>query len=723
MKKLIFSLFALTLCACSHPSPRRSLASIDDQMKRIDKSRKTVCTVTLNSDEEKDVFRAHLKGFNMVELADTKDSNWLQSACEKKVECDILLVSGHFAGTFFGKSGLKLPLAKMESLSCSSGCPGIFEHPKEVFLMGCNTLAGKTKDRRTPEEYVRVLMADGFSRQQAEQVAAARYSVIGSSIAARMRMSFPAPHTKLYGFDSIGPSGANVKPLLERYISSVPDYNAYLTDWNPGLKNAKLAEALKVTSFAEVLPAKTRPNNPACVLNSQRPISQKLTWINQVLNDDHYALAYVPNIMQYFNDLNKSFRKDWPEAEASYLETIQANQAAKTRLLKLTEKPMTGILSQQAEILNFARSVGWINDRQYGAHAKALVGDFFRQNLTLEQKDSICSSEVHLNLSKQDLPKERWNEHTVEAIGCLHSRGEGVEAALIDALQKPDVPVTVRSRALDALGNLGPLSVSTQEKMVKLFKNKDESISLSAMEGLGAAGTTIDSAHQAYISFLKEDSQQGYAAIKGLANSRSLSPALERKLLDLIGDPDITMEQYRIFGPRQIASPAGQKVFFRLLKEGEPEVRAKATWIAAEAGWEVTPELKKIITQNLAHPDEHVRGVSGLYFTQENRAAYTQDVEDMALNLLRNSKGEVKADLISFLSQREDGIRPATQEEILNGLSDRDEKIRVAAVYASRDFCQRNASVYPLLQKMTEDPVEYVRNALKGALKVCAPAR
>src|SRR5436190_10913421 len=66
--------------------------------------KKTVCTITVNSPDEKEIFRQNLPrdDFEFVELVEPGRGDWLQSACRTGVRCDVLLVSGHFdAGTEF----------------------------------------------------------------------------------------------------------------------------------------------------------------------------------------------------------------------------------------------------------------------------------------------------------------------------------------------------------------------------------------------------------------------------------------------------------------------------------------------------------------------------------------------------------------------------------------------------------------------------------------------
>ena len=66
----------------------------------------TVCTITVNSADERDVLRQSLspEKYDFVELVERGRPDWLASACRRKVSCDVLLVSGHFAGTEFYSS-------------------------------------------------------------------------------------------------------------------------------------------------------------------------------------------------------------------------------------------------------------------------------------------------------------------------------------------------------------------------------------------------------------------------------------------------------------------------------------------------------------------------------------------------------------------------------------------------------------------------------------------
>ena len=105
--------------------------------------KKTVCSITVNSPDEKEAFRRSLPPdkYQFVELVEHGRSDWLESACRQGVRCDILVISGHYDGGnefFSDKLAARefLPVAEMERVSCSDSCPGLFSQLKEVYLFG-----------------------------------------------------------------------------------------------------------------------------------------------------------------------------------------------------------------------------------------------------------------------------------------------------------------------------------------------------------------------------------------------------------------------------------------------------------------------------------------------------------------------------------------------------------------------------------------------------------
>lgn len=101
--------------------------------------KQTVCTITVNSADEKNAFRRFMPESNceFVELVERIRPDWLASACQKAVSCNVLVISGHCDGgnEFFSdqlEASEFLPVAELERVSCSDSCPGLFSKLKEV---------------------------------------------------------------------------------------------------------------------------------------------------------------------------------------------------------------------------------------------------------------------------------------------------------------------------------------------------------------------------------------------------------------------------------------------------------------------------------------------------------------------------------------------------------------------------------------------------------------
>src|SRR5258706_9358344 len=138
--------------------------------------KRTVCTITVNSPNEKDAFKRYLPAdqYQFVELVERGRPDWLASACQQGVRCDLLVISGHFDGNteFYSDqvaASEYLPVAEMERVSCSDSCPGLFSQLKEVYLFGCNTLnADATKSASS--EVGRSLIRAGHSPADAHRL-------------------------------------------------------------------------------------------------------------------------------------------------------------------------------------------------------------------------------------------------------------------------------------------------------------------------------------------------------------------------------------------------------------------------------------------------------------------------------------------------------------------------------------------------------------------------
>jgi hypothetical protein len=186
--------------------------------------KQTVCTITVNSPDEREVFRRNLPEdrYDFVELVERGEPDWLGASCRKGVRCDVLLVSGHFAGTEFYSSRADaretLPVDALERASCSDSCPGLFSQLKEVYLFGCDTL-NPTPVRSATPEVAMSLVREGATPEVARREAQALAERNGESALAHMRRLFPGVPL-IYGFSSKAPYGRVAGPMLERLFQA-----------------------------------------------------------------------------------------------------------------------------------------------------------------------------------------------------------------------------------------------------------------------------------------------------------------------------------------------------------------------------------------------------------------------------------------------------------------------------------------------------------------------
>src|SRR5215208_5085234 len=188
--------------------------------------KQTVCTITVNSPDEQEAFRRFLPAskYQFVELVERGRPDWLTSACQRRVSCDVLVISGHYGAAgdeFFSDSLDKsefLPIAELERVSCSDSCPSLFSKLKEVHLFGCNTLSSEARYPAS-QEIARSLAREGRSHAEAERFARLLNGRNGESSRARMRMIFKDVPV-IYGFTAAAPLGPAAGSTLNRFFQA-----------------------------------------------------------------------------------------------------------------------------------------------------------------------------------------------------------------------------------------------------------------------------------------------------------------------------------------------------------------------------------------------------------------------------------------------------------------------------------------------------------------------
>ena len=382
------------------------LATSWTQDARADKQ--TVCTVTVNSADEKEAFRRSLPPdkFEFVELVEKGQPDWLASACRKGVRCDVLLISGHHDGEtgFFSDrvdTDEFLSPDQLERASCSDSCPGVFAHLKEVYLFGCNTL-NPDPIRSASSEIPRSLVRSGHSRADAERLTRALSERYGDSTRERMRLLFPNVPA-IYGFSSVAPLGPASASFLSRYFRS-----ASTGDVASGRTNAKLLDNfaghnMVVARGLRESDSQTAHRRDVCQFSDDRlSDAQKLRFVHALLGREMAEVRmFLDRIEKYSASLRESGRESPQVLQA--LGEIAADHAARSRYLEFTrDADEPGVRARMIEV---AHRLGWLSPAEKHAELVQMINDQLTRNvISAADVDLVCSLNTRHELD-QDLPQ------------------------------------------------------------------------------------------------------------------------------------------------------------------------------------------------------------------------------------------------------------------------------------------------------------------------------
>jgi hypothetical protein len=354
--------------------------------------KKTVCSITVGSADEKETLRRHLPEdqFEFVELVEHGRPDWLASACKKGVRCDVLLVSGHFDdGSEFYSGRLdareSLPVDELQRASCSASCPTLFSQLKEVYLFGCNTLDAGAR-RSASGEIGRSLMRAGYSPAHAERASLALNERYGESNRDRMRQIFPGVPV-IYGFSSKAPLGAVAGPMLERYFQSNPGSDIGSGRVNPKLVSLFAASSMTTATGLGASEPQARFRSDVCRLADDRSAAaQKLDFVHRFLQRDMAEVRmFLDHLETYVAALNETERQT--PSVAKVLAEIARDEPARAKYLAFARDADSP--SVQARMLSLARQLGWLSAAEERAEQRRMIEE-------LVAKDAVGAAEVSL---------------------------------------------------------------------------------------------------------------------------------------------------------------------------------------------------------------------------------------------------------------------------------------------------------------------------------------
>ncbi len=379
--------------------------------------KQTVCTITVNSADEKETFRRWLPAsrYDFVELVERGRSDWLTRSCRAGVRCDILVVSGHFDGAneFFSDQlevREYLPVSELERVSCNGSCPGLFSQLKEVYLFGCNTLNPQPQVDATAE-IVRSLVREGHSTKEAERELQAMTALHGESSRDRMRQIF-AGVPVIYGFSSTAPLGPLAASALERHFRA-----GGAREVGSGRTSTRLLAQFSTFSLAAapgLLPKDPQADARADMCHfadDRKGPADKLAFVHRVLQR-HAAESrvYLDRIQRLATALDDRTRAQPAVAQA--LASIERDDDARERFLgyaRNAEQP-----SLRLRMLDVAQQLGWLDPAERWQELALMLGD-------LQARKTVGPGEIELACSLN-------RQHEVEGLFARRV-GEGDDVA------------------------------------------------------------------------------------------------------------------------------------------------------------------------------------------------------------------------------------------------------------------------------------------------------
>lgn len=395
---------------------------------RADK--KTVCTITVNSADEKDVFRRSLpqSDFQFVELMERGRPDWLASACHKDVRCDVLIISGHFDdGTEFYSDRLgareSLPTDELERVSCSESCPGLFSQLKEVYLFGCNTLENQPLTNPFGE-IERSLIRSGYSPLDAERLTREMREQYSDSNRDRMRHIFSRVPV-IYGFSSKAPLGPAAASLLNRYFQSNASGELGSGRASPKLLSLFAPASMTVAAGLRASDPDAGFRQEACYFSDDRLSSaEKLAFVHALLDREMPEVRMLlERIERYVSSLSEADRQTPGIAQA--LREIALDRDARARYLEFTgdvDEPAV-----RARMIELAGRLGWLSASEKRARLMQMIDDQLAKNaIGPAEVDLICglnkNNELDQEFQRLAMPPAQTNEVTYAAIlACLGS--------------------------------------------------------------------------------------------------------------------------------------------------------------------------------------------------------------------------------------------------------------------------------------------------------------
>ena len=357
--------------------------------------KQTVCTITINSADEKETFRRFLPAdkYQFVELVERHRRDWLGSACEAKVSCDILVISGHHGegNVFFSDSLDKneyLPIDELERVSCSGSCPSLFANLKEVYLFGCNTMNPQAQ-HTISGEVARSYTREGHSADEAARLARELGQQRGESSRDRMRLVFKDVPV-IYGFSGVAPLGPVAGAVLDRYFRAAGSSEVGKGRASSGLlrqfSSHGMVAARGIVAGDPLVPLR----QDVCRFADDRLDSAgRLAAIHAILQRPAAESRLLLDRFEHFTQTWTAAERERPEV-AQALAQVDADGGARERYLAFARDADQAPV--RARMIEVAHELGWLSPKQRHDEVVAMLGDVLaRKEVLGPDVDLACT--------------------------------------------------------------------------------------------------------------------------------------------------------------------------------------------------------------------------------------------------------------------------------------------------------------------------------------------
>ena len=362
-------------------------------------AKQTVCTITVNSSDEKQAFRRRLPPdrYTFVELVERGRPDWLESARQKGIRCDVLIISGHYDGgdyaggnEFFSEhvdAREFLPVDEMERVACSEPDDGLFSQLKEVYLFGCNTLNPEAL-RSASDELRQSLVQSGHAAGDAERLARALSARYADSSRDRMRHIFrnvPA----IYGFSSVAPLGPLAATYLDRYLQAGGAHEVGTGRAGSRVVGYFPGRSLTLTRGLRDGDADAPSRKDVCEFVDDRlTAAQKVESVHRLLGRDMAEVrVFLDRLERFAASLDEKVRQAPGVARA--LDAIASDGQARARYLDFLRNGDRPAL--RARLIELAGDLGWLSPVEQRAELMHMIGDQLAQaSVSAADVDLVC---------------------------------------------------------------------------------------------------------------------------------------------------------------------------------------------------------------------------------------------------------------------------------------------------------------------------------------------